>query len=281
MDRRIELGNFLRHRRDALRPEDIGLLPGGRRRAPGLRRDEVALLANISTDYYERLEQGRGPHPSSTVLGSLARALRMTSDEREHLYVLAGQSPPPSFRTDSHVDPGLMCVLDALSAATPALVSDDLGTIIAQNPLNVLLLGRYAERPAPENNQVWRWFTDLRCRALFLEHQHEELGRGYVAGLRAGLARHPHDPAADALLAELQAGSAEFRNLWGRHEVAIPRSTRKVMQHPGVGRLELQCDVVISPSTGQAMVLFRPQPGTDAGERMALLRTLGTESFAE
>ena len=236
-------------------------------------------MANMSTDYYERLEQARGPQPSPSLLSGVARALRLTTDERDYLYVLAGHAPPAPFVSDGYADPGLMHVLDALAPSTPAMITDDLGVIVAQNPLNVALLGAFAGRPGRDGNMFWRWFTDPEWRSLYLESQHEQLGRGYVAGLRTALARHGYDAAATTLVDDLREASPEFRRMWERHDVAVPPTTLKVLVHAEVGRLDMACDVVISPPTGQRLVLFRPQPGTGTADRLEMLRVLGVQSF--
>lgn len=276
-----ELGAFLRHRREQLQPSDVGLVPGGRRRAKGLRRDEVAVLASMSTDYYERIEQGRGPHPSPPMLGAISRALRLTLDERDHVYLLAGQTPPPRHQSLGYADPGLMCVLDAVAATVPALITDDLSNVIAQNPLNVALLGPLASAPGRDSNFVWSWYTNPELRSRYLADQHENLGREYVADLRATAGQRHLDPAVRALVDALSEASAEFRSTWARQEVAVRRSTLKVLTHPEVGRLDLQCDTVLSPPSGQRLVLFRAQPGTRTAQRLDMLRVLGTQAFAE
>ncbi|MEX5636913.1 helix-turn-helix transcriptional regulator [Parafrankia sp. FMc2] len=278
---REELGAFLRHRREQLRPADVGLVGGARRRAVGLRRDEVALLADMSTDYYERIEQARGPRPSPSMLGAIARALRLTLDERDHIYLLAGQHPPSRHESFGYADAGLMYVLDAVAPSVPAHICDDLSTVVAQNPLNVALLGPIAQAPGRRSNFLWRWFTDPQLRARYLPEQHETLGRDYVADLRATLGQRHLDDEVRALVVELSAASAEFRDVWARQEVAVRRTTRKVILHPEVGRLDLECDVVISPPSGQRLVLFRPQPGTGTGERLEMLAVLGTQTFSE
>ena len=276
------LGAFLRHRREQLRPADVGLVAGARRRAVGLRREEVALLAAISTDYYERIEQGRGPHPSAEVLGAVCRALRLSLDERDHVYRLAGQPPPSAqrHRRAGYVDPGLMCVLDALAASVPAMIVDDIHTVLAQNPLNVALLGPLASEVGLRRNFLWRWFTDAGLRARYAPDQCADLGRDYVADLRLASGVRGADADVRGLVAELSTASAEFRELWGRQEVARRTSTRKVILHPQVGRLELECDVVVSPPSGQRLVLFRPQPGTGTGQRLELLRVVGVQELA-
>ena len=272
-----ELGVFLRHRRERLRPADVGLVPGPRRRVPGLRRDEVAVLADMSTDYYERIEQGRGPRPSPPMLGAICRALRLSLDERDHVHLLAGYPAPDRLTALGYADPGLMCVLDAVAATVPALICDDLHDVVAQNPLNVALLGPLAATGGRQSNFLWRWFTDPGLRGRYAADQHSSLGREYVADLRASAARRRGDAASQALVSGLSAASAEFRELWAQQEVAVRRTTRKVVQHPDVGRLELQCDVVISVESGQRLVLFRAQPGTGTAERLDLLRTVGTQ----
>lgn len=277
---RDELGAFLRHRREQLQPSDVGLVAGGRRRARGLRRDEVALLANMSTDYYERIEQGRGARPSSAMLGSIARALRLTLDERDHVYLLAGQTPPERHQSLGYADPGLMCVLDALAPSVPALISDDLQTVVAQNRLNVALLGPIVGAAGWDDNFLWRWFTDHDLRARYSADQHETLGREYVADLRATAGERQGDLTVRALVDALREASAEFRGIWQRQEVAVRRTTRKVLDHPEVGRLDLQCDVVLSPPSGQRLVLFRPQPGTETAARLEVLQVVGVQSFA-
>lgn len=274
------LGEFLRSRRERLRPADVGLVAGARRRTPGLRRDEVALLASMSTDYYERIEQGRGPHPSMSMLGALARALRLTLDERDHLYVLAGHAPPRAHESLGYADPSLLTILDALAPTVPALITDDLQTVVAQNPLNVALLGPLAGAPGHDANFLWHWFTDDSYRQLYGENDCDELGRGYVADLHVSVAQRGADPGARTLVDALTAASAEFREIWVRQEVAVKHTTAKVLQHPRVGRLDLDCDVVVSPPSGQRLVLFRGRPGTDATVRLEMLRVLGTQDLA-
>ncbi len=276
-----DLGVFLRHRREQLQPADVGMVVGGRRRAPGLRRDEVAVLADMSSDYYERIEQGRGPRPSREMLGAISRALRLTLDERDHVYLLAGHEPPQRHQSLGYADPGLMCVLDALATSVPALIADDLHNVVAQNGLNVALLGPLAMATGRRRNFIWRWFTDPELRGRYVSEQHESLGREYVADLRAALGRRQGDVEARALVDELSASSTEFGEIWARHEVAVRRSSRKALHHPEVGPLDLQCDVVLSEPTGQRLVLFRPHPGSGTAERLEMLAVLGTQTFAE
>lgn len=277
---RTALGAFLRARREQLQPADVGLVAGGRRRARGLRRDEVAVLASMSSDYYERIEQARGPRPSPAMLGAIARALRLTPDERDHVFRLAGQPVPTPNRTHGYVDPGLMCVLDALAPSVPALVCDDVHDVLAQNLLNVALLGPISTEPGWRSNFLWRWFADDELRARYAPEQHDALGREYVADLRLATGTRGDDPHVTSLVAALTQTSERFRQAWALQEVALRRTTRKVLLHPEVGRLDLECDSVVNPASGQRLVLFRPAPGTGTDERIELLRVVGTQQMS-
>jgi transcriptional regulator with XRE-family HTH domain len=262
---RLALADFLRRRRAGLTPAQVHLAPGARRRTPGLRREEVAALAGISVDYCVRLEQGRGPHPSPAVLSSLATALRLTDDERDHLYRLAGQQPPVRWRSPERVSPGLRLILDRMPTA-PAMVINGLGTVLAQNALSRALGG-----VADGENLIRRYFTDPDARLLFPPEDRDGHARRQVRELRALCGARPDDPRPAALAAELRAASAEFAALWQDHEVAVRRRDSKVFLHPVAGRLDLDCEVLLGPGGDQRLVLHTPRPGTPAGERLALL----------
>ncbi|MFJ4849632.1 MULTISPECIES: helix-turn-helix transcriptional regulator [unclassified Streptomyces] len=271
-----DLGGFLRARREALRPSDVGLIAGGRRRTPGLRRSEVALLANISVDYYERLEQSRNAHPSQEMLASLAGALRLSVDERDHLYRLAGYAPPLAGGAGRYVDPAMMFLLDALTTV-PAQVMDDLSTLIAQNRLSQALFGTWALGDTRAGNVTWRWFTDPASRALNVAEEHEAIGRGYAADLRVAAARRGSDAVADRLIDDLLEASEEFTRYWNEMAVKPLSSTRKRLVHPHAGPLDVQCDVVVSAATGHRMVIFRPQPGSSTAERFDFLEVISAQ----
>ncbi|MGP4088163.1 helix-turn-helix domain-containing protein [Streptomyces sp. KR55] len=273
-----DLGSFLRARREALRPADVGLVAGGRRRTPGLRRSEVALLANISVDYYERLEQSRNAHPSQAMLASLAGALRLSVDERDHLYRLAGHASPLTGGAGRYVDPAMMFLLDALTTV-PAHVIDDLSTMLAQNRLSQALFGSWILGDARGGNVTWRWFTEPESRALNVAEEHEAIGRVYVADLRTAAARRGGDAMADRLIAELLEASEEFARYWDEMTVKPLSSTRKRLVHPHVGPLDVQCDVVLGSATGHRMVIFRPQPGSSTAEHFEFLQVLGEQTF--
>ncbi|MET7680395.1 helix-turn-helix transcriptional regulator [Streptomyces sp. NPDC005423] len=274
---RIQFGDFLRRRREALRPEDMGVDPGTRRRTPGLRRDEVAALAHMSTAYYESLEQARGPQPSASMLAGLATALRLTPDERSHLYLLAGQAPPASAEPPDYIDPGLSYTLDAIAATTPAFISDDLSNVVAQNPLNVALFGSFVDRPGHERNLTWHWFTSAHWRSVLRSaspQEEEATGLSYVADLRVNLAQRGHDPAAATLVCDLRDASAEFAGMWEQHRVSTLHCSTKIVVDPRVGRLDLDCLILASPLSRQRLLILQPVPGTESADRLGRLQLL-------
>ncbi|MFE0628178.1 helix-turn-helix transcriptional regulator [Streptomyces sp. NPDC058864] len=283
---RAQLADFLRRSRARLAPSDVGLAVGTRRRTPGLRREEVAQLAGMSADYYTRLEQARGPRPSRQILGSLARALRLSEDERDHLFHLAGEEPPRDVRdtggpggSPGHVRPGLLLVLDRLDD-TPAQVVSDTGDVLAQNAMAAALVGDAASRPPGERNLVRRFFLDPAARELFPPGDRAEHARRHVAHLRAVLAARPEDARAAALVGELRGRSAEFASLWDEHVVAVRRADVKRFQHPVVGLMELECEVLLSAEHGQGLIVYTARPGSESYERLRLLRVVGLQDLA-
>jgi transcriptional regulator with XRE-family HTH domain len=275
---RAELADFLRRGRARLVPGDVGLTEGARRRTPGLRREEVAQLAGMSLDYYTRLEQSRAPRPSRQILAALARALRLTDDERDHLFHLGGEEPPRGGHGTGHVRPGLLLVLDRLED-TPAQVVSDFGDVLAQNSMAAALFGDMSARPQAQRNIVRKFFTDPGSRALFPAEDHAEHARLHVANLRALLAARPGDPRPAALIAELRASSEEFARLWDAHEVAVRRSVVKRVRHPVVGDLELDCEVLLSAEHDQRLILHTARPGSASYERLRLLRVVGLQDL--
>jgi transcriptional regulator with XRE-family HTH domain len=275
---RGQLADFLRRRRERLTPADVGLPAGVRRRTPGLRREEVAQLAGMSTDYLARLEQSRGPQPSTQVLAALARALRLTDDERDHLYYLAGRTPPAFHRPNAHVSPGLLHVLDHLTDSA-AFVLSDLGATLVQNPVAIALQGDESHPEGLDCYAIWRWFTHPATRAMSPEEDWPTHSRTYVADLRATAARRHGDPDVVELVEQLTAVSDEFTALWTEHEVAVRRADRKRIIHPEVGMLDLLCEVLVGASGDQFLVVLFARPGTDAREKLDLLRTIGTQDL--
>ncbi|WP_030601822.1 helix-turn-helix transcriptional regulator [Streptomyces fulvoviolaceus] len=276
---RAELADFLRRGRARLDPSDVGLASGPRRRTPGLRREEVASLAGMSVDYYTRLEQSRGPRPSRQMLTALARALRLTDDERDHLFHLTGEEPPRRDSPSAHVRPGLLLVLDRLHD-TPAQVVSDMGDVLAQNAMSRALAGDAFARPPRERNLTRRFFLDPAARELFPPEDLAEHARSQVANLRAVTAARPDDPEPAALVAELLSSSEEFACLWDEHEVALRRSSTKRFRHPLVGLLELDCEVLLSHEHQQLLIVHTARPGTESYERLQLLRVVGLQDMS-
>lgn len=275
---RGELADFLRRARARLAPSDVGLTDGARRRTPGLRREEVAQLAGMSVDYYTRMEQSRGPRPSRQMLTSLARALRLTEDERDHLFHLTGEEPPRQEATSTHVRPGLLLVLDRLHD-TPAMVVTDYGEVLAQNALSRALSGDALARPPRGRNMIRRFFLDPAAQELFPPEDRPERAREQVAGLRAVASARPTDPEPASLVAELRAASEEFARIWDEHEVAVRRATTKRFRHPTVGILELDCEVLANSDHNQRLVIHTARPGTESYERLQLLRVVGMQDL--
>lgn len=274
-----DLADFLRRRRELLQPADVGVPVGARRRTPGLRRHEVAQLAGMSPDYYIRLEQARGPQPSPQMLTALARALRLTIDERNHLFHLAGHHAPPSFGADDHVSPGLLRLLDALTDL-PAQVVSDLGAVLVQNRMAVALLGEQTVFTGLACSFTYRWFTDPAARALYPQEDHEHQSRVQVADLRAAVALRPRDPQAEKLVRALRGASTEFAELWDRHDVAVRRSDRKRIVHSAVGVVDVDCEVLATARQDQRLLVFTPRPGSDAVGQLELLRVIGQQNLA-
>jgi transcriptional regulator with XRE-family HTH domain len=269
---RKALADFLRRRRALIRPADVGLPEGIRRRTPGLRREEVAMLAGVSTDHYTRLEQARGSAPSESVVNAVARALQCDLDERDHLYYLAGMTPPPR---RGHVRPGLVALANRLTDL-PVMICNDLGEVLFTNPMAELLMGHLRGGRGKVENMVWRWFTDPAFRQM-PEEDWDRISAVHVSDLRATHARRAGDPDITALVDDLLAASAEFRELWERHEVGVRRADRKTFLHPEVGAVEVRCEVLFSEGQEIQLVAYFPAEGTDAAEKLDLLRVIGTQ----
>ncbi|ROO61810.1 helix-turn-helix protein [Micromonospora sp. Llam0] len=276
---RTGLADFLRRRRAALRPADVGLMSGPRRRTPGLRREEVAALTGMSVDYYVRLEQRRGPQPSEQMLAALARTLRLTAEERDHLYRLAGHNVPRRTPEDGHVAPALLRVLDRM-ADTPALILSSLSEVLVANRLAVSIFGDPATRTGLARSDVYRWFTDPTARSVYPAEDHDRQGRSLVAALRAAYGAAGPRSRAGELVRALLAGSHEFRDLWQRHEVARRFADHKTLVHPEVGDIEVDCQALFTEDQGQALLVLTPRPGSEAEEKIRLLAVLGHQDFA-
>ncbi|MEW2222052.1 helix-turn-helix transcriptional regulator [Streptomyces sp. NPDC006990] len=276
-----ELGAFLRTRRDRIRPAEVGLPQGPRRRVPGLRREEVAQLAGLSADYYTELERGSTKNraqPSAQTLAALARALRLNGDERDHLFHLAERPVPPSAHGPSaHVQPALLGLLDRLSN-TPARVITDLHETLVENDLASALLGASpAHRGA--TSFVYRWFTDPQAREIYPPEDHPQHSRAFVADLQAAAARRGRDPQVTKMVAVLRRRSQEFAALWDTHDVAVRRMDHKRIVHPMLGVIELDCYNLLSEDGRQRLLWFTAPPGSRGAEQLELLSVVGNQEL--
>ncbi|MEV4064367.1 helix-turn-helix transcriptional regulator [Nonomuraea dietziae] len=271
---RAQLADFLRTRREALQPEDVGLPRGPRRRSQGLRREEVALLAGMSTDYYARMEQQRGPTPSEPILASIARALHLTQDERNHLFEVAGHPAPGPAPLTDHVSPGMMRILDRL-ADTPAQVLTALDEALVQTRPAIALVGDDTIHTGLARSLIYRWFTDPQTRRIYPEADHPQHSRAFTSDLRAAYTRQGPGSRAGEITDALLAGSEEFATLWNKHEIGVRRPDSKRFTHPDLGVLELQCQTLLDPVQDQTLLVYTATPGTDSYDKLQLLSVLG------
>ncbi|MFE9747196.1 helix-turn-helix transcriptional regulator [Saccharothrix saharensis] len=271
-----ELGEFLRARRGRLRPHDVGLEPGGRRKVAGLRREELALLAGLSTDYYQRIEQGREVRPSDDVLDALAGALGLDDAERRHLFALAhaARRPVPS-RPDRAAERvpdrtrRLLRVMD-----TPAVVLGRHLDLLDWNPMAEALLGAPDDHPPDRLNMLLLLFDDARTGGRSCPDW-ERQALDYIGMMRAAVATDPTHPRATAVVGELSIRSAEFRRLWARHDVRGSVSGTKTFRVPEVGDVVLDWDTYPLPGDpGPVMLVFTAEPGSADADRLRLLASL-------
>ena len=273
-----ELGQALRRWRDRVTPESAGLPAGGHRRAAGLRREELALLAGISVDYVTRLEQGRASSPSGQIVEALARALRLSADERAHLFRLAGLAPPGPDAVPAYITPSVQRLLDRLNG-TPVAVYDAAWTLLLANPHYAALMGDPSGWRGFERNGVWRAFLGPRGRARQTPQERAAFEAGLVADLRTTASRYPSDPQLRRLIAELRANSPRFSKLWETGTVGRHEAGHKIIEHPQVGPLTLDCDILAVAGSDLRLMVYTAAPGTEDAERLALLAVLGTQSL--
>ncbi|MEU7656877.1 helix-turn-helix transcriptional regulator [Streptomyces lincolnensis] len=274
-----ELGQALRRWRDRVSPDSAGMPVGGQRRAAGLRREELALLAGISVDYVTRLEQGRAANPSLQVVEALARALRLSGDERAHLFRLAGLARPGPDTVPGYITPSVQRLLDRL-VGTPVGVSDAAMTLLVANPMYAALMGDQSSLRGFQRNGVWRNFTGAHTRARHTPEQRRAFEIGMVGELRTTLGRYPGDGRLRRLVAELRTRSERFAGLWDAGVVGRLEASRKTIEHPQVGLLTLDCDLLRVEGNDLHILVYSAEPGTEDAEKLELISVLGTQSLA-
>ncbi|GIO63907.1 MULTISPECIES: helix-turn-helix transcriptional regulator [Paenibacillus] len=259
-DRRTALGQFLRGKRESLSPEDYGLPTGSQRRTPGLRREEVALLANMGTSWYIWLEQGRDVHPSVQILDSLSRALRLSANERRHLFLLAGESLPPLALPEEEVSPTLQSVLDDLNPV-PAYVMGRRWDFLAWNAMAGDIFAMDIPAPPYHYNLVWRLFTLPIARQRYLDW--ERVARSVISEFHTARARYMEDEGMDALIRDLKEASPDFSRLWLQHDPAEKMEGHKEIEHSVMGHLEFEHITLQAPEDPDLKVMiYSPSPET-------------------
>jgi transcriptional regulator with XRE-family HTH domain len=281
-----DLGGTVRAWRERLLPAAAGLPAGGARRTPGLRREELAALAGISVDYLVRLEQGRAVSPSGQVLASLGRALRLTPEERDHLYRQAGHAPPSRRTISAHITPGIQRMIDRL-ADVPVGVFDAAWTLITWNPAWAAVMGDQSAASGRDRNLLWLRFTtpapggssDARLGSRVLRDPEEtaQFERSMVADLRMAAGRYPDDASLHRLIADLQRASARFAEFWSQHQVAARHDDRKTINHPQVGPMTLDCDVLTVDGSDLRIVMYTADPASDDASKLNLALAVGLQ----
>jgi transcriptional regulator with XRE-family HTH domain len=291
-----ELGASLRRWRDRLPPDAVGLPARRPRRSPGIRREELAMLAGLSVDYVTRLEQGRATSPSAQVLAALARALQLTIDERDYLFRVGGQVVPGTGRMSSHVTPGIQRLLRRLDEF-PVSAHDAAWTLVAWNPLWATLMGDPSDLHGHERNLLWRCFTAVppdrdpasdgasrhptspAGRVVRTRAEQDAFETAAVSDLRAAASRWPDDPGLRSLVSDLRRASARFAKLWDSRTVGDHAADRKIILHPEVGQIEVDCDVFTAAGSDLKVIAYTVEPGSAAAEKLALLRVVGLQSL--
>ncbi|ROS57681.1 helix-turn-helix transcriptional regulator [Frigoribacterium sp. PhB118] len=273
-----EFADVLRSWRDRVGPADVGLPAGAGRRTTGLRREELAALAGVSVDYVVRLEQGRATNPSPQMLRALAVALRLSDDERDHLYRSAGAAPPSAGIVPRHVGPGVQRIVDRLGDV-PLAVFSATHDILLWNPLWAAVNGDPSRLVGLERNLVWRHFTSGHEGTEFDARHEEDFASDLAADLRAAVGRYPSDPSLGHLVSRLLETSPEFARRWAEVKVAEHRASRKTVTGTPVGPIAIDCDVLTAPGDLR-IVVYTVAPGSDDEARLDLLRVTGLQSMA-
>lgn len=272
---RAMLADFLRSRRLQLQPEEVGLPRTRRRRSDGLRREEVAELAGISTDYYSRMEQQRGPRPSEQLLNALAEALRLSDDERNHLFRIAGYPNPPQHLYDRPAA-NLLRVMRQLEH-TPAQICTHLGQTLVQNRLSIAVFGDHSVFRGFDRYWAHRWFLDPAERELYAVEDHAIIGRAIVAEVLATHGADPSAPEPGALVNTLLGKSPEFCAIWAEHPVFEQDWPRLHLNHPDAGLLELNSDFVVDADRSQFLAVYTADPDSEHEQKLRELAKLSDD----
>lgn len=273
---------MVRRWRDRVTPESVGVPAGRRRRASGLRREELAGLAGISTDYLTRLEQGRATAPSAQVVQALAQALRLSDTDRDIFFRLAGHTAPGPDVVPSRVTPSVQRLLDRLSH-TPVVVYDASWTLVLANAPYDALMGETSTWRGIERNAIWRNLLGPGTRTVHTAEERADHEARLVTDLRLTASRYPADRSLQRLIGELRDTSGRFAELWDTDAPApLPDpSKRKVVAHPAVGRITLDCDTLVVAVDDLRITVYTAEPGTEDAERLALAVVVGTQSLVE
>jgi transcriptional regulator with XRE-family HTH domain len=277
-----EFGRTVRRWRDRVTPANVGLATGIRRRATGLRREELASLAGISTDYLTRIEQGRATSPSSQVVESLARALRLPDTERDLLFRLAGHAAPGVELVPTRIPPSVQRLLDRL-ANTPVAVFDATNTLIVANGPYDALMGDVSGQKGIERNTIWRHLVGPGSRARHTPEEQAHFEAQIVADLRMTASRYPADRSLRRLISELVRQSPRFVELW-ESDLSVEMSDtskHKIIDHPAVGAIELDCDALLVAGDDLRIIVYTAEPGSEDAERLALAIVLGTQALVD
>ena len=277
-----EFGRTVRRWRDRVPPEAVGVPAGRRRRASGLRREELATLAGISTDYLTRLEQGRATAPSAQVVEALAQALRVADSERDLLYRLAGHAAPGPDLVASRITPSVQRLLDRL-AHSPVVVYDATWTLLLANAPFDALMGETTAWHGIERNAVWRNLLGPRSRVVHTAQEQADHEARLVADLRLTASRYPADQPLRRLIGTLREQSPRFAELWDSDTPppAPDLAKQKVIDHPDVGRITLDCDTLFVSGDDLRISVYTAAPGTADAERLELAIVLGTQTLVE
>jgi transcriptional regulator with XRE-family HTH domain len=269
VDALTELGILLRRWRERVTPADVGLPAGTGRRVRGLRRQEVAHLSGVSTDYLVQLEQGRAASPSTQVLGALARTLRLSNFERDHLLRLAGYGPPADHAPTASA--GVRRLVDQLDS-TPAAIYDLCWNPVAWNPMWAAVNGDPLSRPARARNMMWSLMTGLPSRVKRRPGQALRIQQVLVGDLRARMGQHARDDRLTKYVADLESESDQFRDIWACEHIAAYRHEEKVIHHPDVGILTLDCDVLAAENNELRLVVYTARRHSETTDRLQQLR---------